>query len=45
MSKKAMIVCCVIGLIMSAVSFVVMDNATVACFVSVVLLLLWARCE
>jgi hypothetical protein len=45
MSKKAMIVFFVIGLIVSAVSFVLMDNAIVACLVSVVLLLLWARCE
>lgn len=45
MSKKAMIILCVIGLIISTGSFVVMDNAIVACFVSVVLLLLWARCE
>jgi uncharacterized membrane protein YgaE (UPF0421/DUF939 family) len=45
MSKKAMIVCCVIGLIVSVVSFVLMDNAIVACVISVILLLLWARCE
>ena len=45
MSKKAMIVFFVIGLIVSAISFVLMDNAIVACFVSVILLLLWARCE
>ena len=45
MSKKIMVVCCVIGLIVSAVSFVLMDNAIVACFVSLILLLLWARCE
>ena len=45
MSKKIMIVCCVIGLLVSAISFVLMDNAIVACLVSLILLLLWARCE
>lgn len=45
MSKKIMIVCCVIGLLVSAVAFVAMDNAIVACLVSLILLLLWARCE
>lgn len=45
MSKKAMIICCVIGLIISAGSFVAMDNGIVACAVSLILLLLWARCE
>lgn len=45
MSKKAVVVCCVIGLIISAVAFVAMDNGIVACAVSLILLLLWARCE
>jgi uncharacterized membrane protein YgaE (UPF0421/DUF939 family) len=45
MSKKAMIVCCVIGLIVSAISFVLMDNGIVACAISLILLLSWARCE
>lgn len=45
MSKKIMVVLCVIGLLVSAISFVLMDNAIVACFVSLILLLLWARCE
>lgn len=45
MSKKIMIVCCVIGLLVSAISFVAMDNAIVACAISLILLLLWARCE
>lgn len=44
MSKKTMIVCCVIGLVISVISFVAMDNAMIACFVSLILLLLWARC-
>jgi hypothetical protein len=45
MSKKIMIILCVIGLLISAVSFVLMDNGIVACAISLVLLLLWARCE
>ena len=45
MSKKAMVICCVIGLIISAVSFVAMDNGIVACAISLILLLLWARRE
>ena len=45
MSKKAMVILCVVGLIISAGSFVVMDNGIVACAISLVLLLLWARCE
>jgi hypothetical protein len=45
MSKKIMVVCCVIGLLVSAISFVLMDNGIVACAISLILLLLWARCE
>lgn len=45
MSKKAMIICCVIGLFVSALFFVFMDNGIVACAISLILLLLWARCE
>lgn len=45
MNKKIMVILCAIGLLISAGSFVVMDNAIVACFVSLILLLLWARCE
>ena len=45
MSKKIMVVLCVIGLLVSAISFVLMDNGIVACLVSLILLLLWARCE
>jgi hypothetical protein len=45
MSKKTMVILCAVGLIISTGSFVAMDNGIVACFVSVVLLLLWARCE
>ena len=45
MSKKIMVVCCIVGLVMSVVSFVLMDNGIVACLVSLILLLLWARCE
>jgi hypothetical protein len=45
MSKKTMIVYCVIGLIVSVVAFVAIDNAAVACLISLVLLLSWARCE
>ena len=45
MSKRIMVILCVIGLIVGAISFVLMDNAIVACFVSLILLLLWARCE
>ena len=45
MSKKIMVVLCVIGLLVSAISFVLMDNGIVACAISLILLLLWARCE
>ena len=45
MSKKAMVVCCVIGLVVSAIFFVLMDNGIVTCAISLILLLLWARCE
>ena len=45
MSKKAMVILCAVGLIISASSFVVMDNGIVACAISLILLLLWARCE
>ena len=45
MSKKAMVVCCVIGLVVSAISFVLMDNGIMACAISLILLLPRARCE
>ena len=45
MSKKTMVIFCAVGLIISAGSFVAMDNAIVACLISLILLLLWARCE
>ena len=45
MSKKILIICCLLGLLVSAISFVLMDNAIVACLISLILLLLWARCE
>ena len=45
MSKKTMVIFCVIGLLVSAISFVAMDNGIVACAISLILLLLWARCE
>ena len=43
MSKKAMIVCCVIGLIISAVSVAVTGSGIFACCIAIVLLLLNAR--
>jgi hypothetical protein len=45
MSKKTLINCCAVGLVVSAISFVLMDNGIVACAISLILLLLWARCE
>jgi hypothetical protein len=45
MSKKIMVILCAVGLIISTGSFVAMDNEIVACAISLILLLLWARCE
>ena len=43
MSKKIMVVCCVVGLIVSAVSVAVTGSGIFACCIAIVLLLLNAK--
>lgn len=43
MSKEAMIVCCVVGLIISAVSVAVTGSGFFACCIAIILLLFYAK--